>query len=640
MKPTGTFHRLLRAAVSGQIILASLAGSVTTAYAQASEHYIDVQSGVWYEDAASALLESGALDADEDRLRPFDLATRAEAMKLLVQVYDEPLITPATASFSDVAKSAWYYPYIETAASVGWLQGDKNCYQNSTPCYARPADNVNRAEMAIILQRAYALGYLGTAPVFSDNKQSEWYFSPIQIAADHCILQGDDNTGRVRPASFMNRAEMVVMFHRASMDLRYGEDCGDMDVEPTGEIDSVQAVASNRIRINFTEDIDEANSDDTSQYEVERVGGEEFSVTDVEFIDANTVEITLDDDMTMSAQHRVTVRDLETEGGDTFTDTSTFTSLVETRAEILSVDQESSTKLRVEFSVDLDEDFANDAFRYEVENLDTSNNLTVTGVSVQDDRTVDITVSTALNDNTSYRLNVEDMQTESGDEFSDSFIFNLDDINPTLSGSTVLSATRVRLNFNTDLDETRAEQVARYNITSNGSTIDVGSATLVNDRQVDLLLGDPLQIQRSYQIEIDGLLTEGGLSFTSTGSFIYGTAALDFDATLTGAKEVPPVASAATGTGTFRLTASGLQYDITVKNLSGSVITGAHFHKGGSGVSGPVVEPITMSGTTHAAGTWSNLTTEERNDLLNGNIYVNVHTIAYPNGEIRGQVEQ
>jgi hypothetical protein len=39
-------------------------------------------------------------------------------------------------------------------------------------------------------------------------------------------------------------------------------------------------------------------------------------------------------------------------------------------------------------------------------------------------------------------------------------------------------------------------------------------------------------------------------------------------------------------------------------------------------------------------GTWANLTAEQRNWLLDGQIYVNVHTATYPNGEIRGQVRQ
>jgi hypothetical protein len=107
-------------------------------------------------------------------------------------------------------------------------------------------------------------------------------------------------------------------------------------------------------------------------------------------------------------------------------------------------------------------------------------------------------------------------------------------------------------------------------------------------------------------------------------------------AVLMGSQEVPVVNTIATGYATFELDGDDLEYDITVDRLS-SAITGAHFHRGAPGVSGPVIEPITFSGN-RATGTWRNLTNTELADLLAGRLYVNVHTNSYPNGEIRGQV--
>jgi hypothetical protein len=62
-------------------------------------------------------------------------------------------------------------------------------------------------------------------------------------------------------------------------------------------------------------------------------------------------------------------------------------------------------------------------------------------------------------------------------------------------------------------------------------------------------------------------------------------------------------------------------------------------------VSGPIVFPL-YSGSgpfdeDHPiSGTITLTSTEQVNDLLAGNYYVNVHTEAHPNGEIRGQLEQ
>ncbi|MBE2255870.1 MAG: CHRD domain-containing protein [Ignavibacteria bacterium] len=118
----------------------------------------------------------------------------------------------------------------------------------------------------------------------------------------------------------------------------------------------------------------------------------------------------------------------------------------------------------------------------------------------------------------------------------------------------------------------------------------------------------------------------------------------NFTANLTGSQENPPVTTTASGTGAFTLTNSnGLNFSITVNGLSGA-ITGAHFHFGEVKTNGPVVKDLTtfISGNT-IKGSWKSTDTQPLNDslikaLLTGKIYVNIHTAANPNGEIRGQV--
>ena len=112
---------------------------------------------------------------------------------------------------------------------------------------------------------------------------------------------------------------------------------------------------------------------------------------------------------------------------------------------------------------------------------------------------------------------------------------------------------------------------------------------------------------------------------------------LFFSAELDGDQEVPAVDTDATGSGSFQLMEDGLRYSIEVEGLSGP-ITAAHFHRGDEGENGPDIEPIEFA-DNRAEGVWA-LTDEERADLEDGLIYVNVHTAQYPNGEIRGQVEE
>lgn len=626
-------------------VLASTVGAATLlasgqAFA-ALTSYSDVESGAWYEASAAALLSSGALDASQSRLRPNDLATRAEVFKMLVDLNNEPLIYPAVSSFSDVARTTWYFPYIEAAAKAGWIRGDNNCYgQGLAKCTARPNGSVNRAEMSVLLQRSFNLSYTNAAPRFPDVQMGQWYFTPIQTAADHCILQGDHNTGLVRPASFMNRAEMVTMFDRASRDQRYGEDCG-VQPEPVGSVSAVSVVSNDMIRVTFNVDLDANREDDMDRYMLERSSnGANIDIADLTVINAHTVELALGSSLSMDVEYMLRVENMLTKGGKTFTDTQTFTSDEGVAVNIESVTVRSDGMLRVRFSDDVTASRADDLSRYSLERTNNGADVTIDAVMIVDSQTVDLDLSMMLAAQTSYRLSIADLTDTNGSAFSDDFMFSTGvTSNLSLQSVTTLSATRLRLQFNNALNEVNAETESHYRVSDVSGNLSIGTATLTAPDTVELSLDTALQSQQSYTVTVTGLEGSTGMTFTGTGGVVFSTTNVLLNTTLNGAKEVPSVSTSATGTGSFTLTSSGLQYDITVRGMSGSAITGAHFHLGAAGISGPVVEPITFSGL-RAIGTWTGLTAQERDDILDGRIYVNIHTAANPNGEIRGQVEK
>lgn len=113
----------------------------------------------------------------------------------------------------------------------------------------------------------------------------------------------------------------------------------------------------------------------------------------------------------------------------------------------------------------------------------------------------------------------------------------------------------------------------------------------------------------------------------------------NFTATLNGANEVPPDTSKATGTASFTFNPVTKILTGTV-NYTGLTVTGAHIHKGAIGVAGPVVFPLSSDTVFNSPINFTSpvLTQQQIDDLMNGLYFVNLHSAAYPNGEIRGQL--
>ena len=114
--------------------------------------------------------------------------------------------------------------------------------------------------------------------------------------------------------------------------------------------------------------------------------------------------------------------------------------------------------------------------------------------------------------------------------------------------------------------------------------------------------------------------------------------AANVDVKLSGDQEVPPVKTSATGNGTITVNDD--------KTVSGSVTTAgvngvaAHIHNGAPGKNGPVAVPLTKDGDNKwSVGPGAKLTDAQFADFKAGNLYVNVHSAAHKDGEIRGQLK-
>jgi len=114
--------------------------------------------------------------------------------------------------------------------------------------------------------------------------------------------------------------------------------------------------------------------------------------------------------------------------------------------------------------------------------------------------------------------------------------------------------------------------------------------------------------------------------------------AKDVKVSLSGTEETPPVQTTASGTGMINVgDDKSVGGSVKTTGLEGSA---AHIHVGAAGTAGPPIITLTKG----ADGTWnvpagSKLTDDQFAKFKAGELYVNVHSAAHKDGEIRGQLK-
>ena len=107
---------------------------------------------------------------------------------------------------------------------------------------------------------------------------------------------------------------------------------------------------------------------------------------------------------------------------------------------------------------------------------------------------------------------------------------------------------------------------------------------------------------------------------------------------LSGNEENPPVATSASGKGSFKVASDRtITGSVTTTGMTG---TAAHIHTGERGKNGPVTIPLKKTGEN----TWTvppntKLTDAQYEDYKAGRLYVNVHSAAHKPGEVRAQIQ-
>ena len=146
----------------------------------------------------------------------------------------------------------------------------------------------------------------------------------------------------------------------------------------------------------------------------------------------------------------------------------------------------------------------------------------------------------------------------------------------------------------------------------------------------------------------------------AVSSTAYGGSSLKFEATLSGAQEVPEVVTDTTGEIEVEFNDALSQAEFKLNVFDGVAVRAAHFHCGRAGVNGPVVVGLFAGGPVNVDGVLAQdgLTNADFRvvdcrpvigrpvnniaslafAMRDGLIYTNVHTEANPGGEVRGQL--
>jgi len=126
-----------------------------------------------------------------------------------------------------------------------------------------------------------------------------------------------------------------------------------------------------------------------------------------------------------------------------------------------------------------------------------------------------------------------------------------------------------------------------------------------------------------------------GLGF---GILSLAVSAQSMKVTLSGAQEVPPVMTSASGVGSIMVAPDGaVSGTITTTGVEGTM---AHIHEAPMGQNGPVIVPFTKTADNiWSAPAGAKLTDAQLQSLKNGNLYLNVHSATNKPGEIRAQLK-
>lgn len=169
--------------------------------------FTDINSSHWAYDSVINLAEKFILNGYLDgTFKPESNITRAEFAKIIVSATGS--VDPyALSTFKDVNNGDWYYSYVSTAYSMGYITG----YPDGT---FRPNDNITRADICTIVNRVLKSKNTSVS-VFKDDSSIPSYAKDAVYALNaKGVINGYQN-GTFAPLTFATRAQTAKIIYGA-----------------------------------------------------------------------------------------------------------------------------------------------------------------------------------------------------------------------------------------------------------------------------------------------------------------------------------------------------------------------------------------------------------------------------------------
>ncbi|KRE69738.1 S-layer homology domain-containing protein [Paenibacillus sp. Soil750] len=179
-------------------------------------YFKDMDGYAWAGEGILGLASREIIDGrSEGYYVPEGQVTRAEFVKLLVQLFDLEDMT-ATAAFSDVVQDSWYYSSIASAQKSGLVQGKDNGTFGVN-------DEISREDMAVLIFRvSKLLGIANGIPLSTYNITTRFqdldivsvYARDAVSALQQSGLMNGTKEGYFAPKNPSTRAQAATVLYR------------------------------------------------------------------------------------------------------------------------------------------------------------------------------------------------------------------------------------------------------------------------------------------------------------------------------------------------------------------------------------------------------------------------------------------